>query len=182
MKLYIFPFIVLLLNGCTVTYLKDDNESLSYSSLSGCPATFHFSGSSDYNQEDIKEGSDFWLGPHTDDYIDWIKDTLVEQGCNTQYSNDFNADLSIHVHEHYMSGDRNQGAAIIGLLTLFLVPLPNETPYRDVSFTYQEQKTVHKLKEKSWSGWYFLPVHIASYLPHDKYFIIEKLEQIINYE
>lgn len=170
------------LGGCTVTYLKDDNGSFSYDSLSGCPKDFYFSGSSEYETEDIKQGSDFSLGPHTEDYINWIKDSLAREGCNTEYANNTDADLSVHVHEHRMYGDRNQGAAIISLLTLFLVPIPNETPYRDVIFAYQGQKTEHRLKEKNWSGWYFIPIHIASYLPHDKYFIIDKIEEIINNE
>jgi hypothetical protein len=74
----------------------------------GCPDTFSISGQSDFTNNLIDEGDMFRRDPQEREYIKWVQEILIEQGCHSEYLVSKKGDLHIHIHEYYHPSDAGQ--------------------------------------------------------------------------
>ncbi|OZG69924.1 hypothetical protein BTA51_28650 [Hahella sp. CCB-MM4] len=172
-KLYTVCLLLLFqLSGCTVTYKSEADSGFSYGLINQEFGTeersFILSSPSNcvvrYSIKAVGAIGSKYTNPRPkiDQYARWTEETISEYGCVAKEVGSEHEE-ALHIEIDYDIANREAGAEILAVFTLYLVPIDESRAHRTYRFIVGEKEKNLRVVKKTWFGWIFLPVHVFSY-------------------
>ncbi len=132
-------------------------------------------------KQELEVLPEFYNSPYGDDYIDWTNTIIEDIGCKAKYTDDIdNADFNMTVTDDFPYGSgAGQGEGILGMLTLYIIPIPLESPHRSYKFTSGDTSKNIKVINKGWLGIIFIPALPMNFYPFEKNIFKSQLREYL---